>query len=62
MDLSKLADMDFNDMSKIAEMAKSMFEGEDLKRLMIRILPDMMYRGALDVWTNVVDRKELQLF
>lgn len=49
MDLSKLADMDFNDMSKIAEMAKSMFEGEDLKRLMIRILPDMMYRGALDV-------------
>lgn len=49
MDISKLADMDFNDKSKIVEIAKSMFEGEDLKRLMIRILPDLMYRGALDV-------------
>lgn len=49
MDYSKLADMDFTKKSEMTQIAKSMYEGETLKGILMRILPDLMYRGILDV-------------
>lgn len=49
MDYSKLADMDFTKKSEMTQIAKSMYEGEPLKGILMRILPDLMYRGILDV-------------
>lgn len=49
MDYSKFADIDFTKKSEMTQIAKSMYEGETLKGILMRILPDLMYRGILDV-------------
>lgn len=49
MDHSKLADIDFTDKSKMVDMVKDMFNGPELKSILLRTLPQLMYKGVLDV-------------
>lgn len=48
MDFTQMADLDFSDKTQMPVYIRIMFENEELKSLLMHLLPELMYKGILD--------------
>lgn len=49
MDYNNMAEDDFMDPAKMPKLARIAYEHPDMKRILMRLLPELMYKGVLDV-------------
>lgn len=49
MDFSQMTDIDFSDKTQMPIYIRLMFENENLKSLLMHLLPELMNKGVLDV-------------
>lgn len=52
MDFTQMADLDFSDKTQMPVYIRIMFENEELKSLLMHLLPELMYKGILDAWNE----------
>lgn len=44
-----MADIDFSDKTAMQDLTRKMYEAPEYKKVIMGILPELMYRGALDL-------------
>ena len=49
MDPSQMADLDFTNQDHMKQLVKDMFETTELKSILMQLLPELLYKGILDL-------------